>query len=513
MTTLAQRSARRPRLMGLGGALALAMVLAITLYGALAIDAGFSNWRSAANPDVALERRALMEAAEADRPIDGRGADYNTLGIVSAVAPDRYTYGRDGLMETLIWYSEMPRANAVILSVHNVLAGLCLLFAGVQFWPGFRRRHPVWHRRFGVSYVAGIQIAMLAAVAYLLLTPVAMIYDQLTFAVMLWFLALAVTASIWMAMVQLWRGNIPQHMGYMSIGFGLLLTAPVLRFGWVFMGWLNPEARQIESNFAINGILIPASFLIGYAIFTANRALQPRRNSPALLAAPQPWPGVVRVLIAGVAALALWLWLRHGIVAPGLDALSLPPGTVPQGVLDLDRAVTAGHPLTRWLLAVSAIVGIGVAASALWQRAAGRTAAWLSAEAGLVLAMAGLVHAAALLMQAEVMGMPGFATLTGGSLALFGGLVTLAFSLALALALRRGWGDWADEWGGFVLTCLLAAPAYWLLQPWIAGFRTDPAFREAGHLFRIAGVAQWTLLLVPFLFAIHGRATTARLSR
>ena len=453
-----------------------------------------------------------MKQASA-RGLDGGGADYHTLGLVSEFATDRYTYGRDGLMETLIWYSEMPRLNAAVLATHNALAGLCLLFAAFQFWPAFRRRHPYLHRGFGMAYVAGIQIAMLAAITYLLLTPVARIYDQLTFAVMLWFLALGVTASLWMALVQLKRGNIPQHMGYMSLNFGLLLTAPVLRGGWVLMGWLNPAARQIESNFAINGILIPASVLIGYAIFTANRFLQPRRARPALLSQPQPWPAAVRVLIAALSVLAVWLWLRHGIFAPGLDGLDLPAGTVPQGVVDLDRQVIVEGPLARWLLTLSALAGIGIAACALWHRAAGRSQAWLSPTGQRVLAGAGLVQGTVLMLQAEAMGLPGFSTLTGGALALFGGLATLGFSLLLALAAHKDWSDWADEWGGFVLTCLLAAPAYWLLQPWIAGFETAAAFRDAGHLFRIAGIAQWTLLLIPFLFAIHGRATTTRLSR
>lgn len=510
MSTLARRP---PPRLGLAGAVALLLALGITLYGVLAIDAGLSNWRASGDAAVTARREALMQAAENALPTDGRGADYHTLGLVSEFAPDRYTYGRDGLMETLIWYSEMPRLNAAVLATHNALAGLCLLFAAFQFWPAFRRRHPVWHRGFGMAYVGGIQLAMLAAMAYLLLTPVARIYDQLTFAAMLWFLALGVTASLWMAMAQLWRGNIPQHMGYMSLNFGLLLTAPVLRGGWVLMGWLNPAARQIESNFAINGILIPASFLIGYAVFTANRFLQPRRARPALLVAPRPWPVAARVVIALLGTLAVWLWLRHGIVAPGLDGLALPEGTVPEGVLALDRQAIVGAPLGRWLLTLSALAGIGVAARALWRRAAGRTAAWLLPGDRAVLAGAGLVQGTALLMQAEAMGMPGFTTLTGGALALFGGLVTLAFALLLALAARRNWDDWADEWGAFVLTCLLSLPAYWLLQPWIAGFVTDPAFRAAGHLFRIAGVAQGVLLLVPFLFAIHGRATRARLSR
>lgn len=514
MSTLTRTHPRaRPRL-GLAGALALILALAITVYGVLAVDAGLSNWRAAGDPAVAQTRAALRDAAETGAVTNPGEADYHTLSLVARFAPDRYTYGRDGLMDTLIYYSEMPRLNAAVLSLHNVLAGLCLLLAAFQFWPAARRAAPVWHRRAGMAYVSGIQIAMLAAVAYLLLTPVARIDDQLTFAVMPWFLAVTVSASLWMAMAQLWRGNIAQHMGYMSLNFGLLLTAPVLRGGWVLMGWLNPAARQIESNFAINAVLIPASFLIGYAIFTANRALQPRRARPALLAQARPWPTPARALIVVLAALAGWLWLRHGLIAPGLDGLSLPEGSVPEGVLALDRAAIVGQPVARWLLALSALSGIGLAARALWRRAAGTgDAAWLEPNERATLAGAALVHGTVLLLQAEAMGLPGFATLTGGALPLFGGAVTLVFALLLALAARRGWDDWADEWGGFVLASLCAPPLYWLVQPWIAGFAVDPAFRDAGHLFRIAGIAQGAIWLIPFLFAIHGRATTARLSR
>lgn len=503
------------------GGLALVLALGTLLYGVLAIDAGLSNWAASGNRALTAERQALMAGAEdaaqgQERATSEEAARlrYRTLEILARFAPERYVYGRDGLMETLIHYGEMPRLNAAVLATHNTLAGLCMLFAAFQFWPRLRRLAPAWHRRFGMLYVGGIQTAMLAAMTYLLLTPVAHIYDQMTFAWMLWFLALGVTASLWMAMAQLWRGNIAQHMGYLTLNFGLLLTAPVLRGGWLVMGMVNPAARQIESNFAINGILIPASFLIGYALFVINRMMQPTRAQAPLLTQVRPWPLAVRGLILLLAIVAFWTMLRYGLLRPGIAALGLPEQTVPAGVLALDASVYVDQPLMRWLFTGAVLGGIALATRALMRRASGQHgSAWLQGADrwGLVVfaAVAGVVQ----LGWAEAMGLPSFATLTGGGTALFGGMVTLGFAALLALAAQRDWDDWADEWGAFALACLLATPVYALVQPWFGGLDVHPAFREAGHLFRLAGIAQWLVLLVPFLFAIHGRATRRRLAR
>jgi hypothetical protein len=99
---------------------------------------------------------------------------------------------------------------------------------------------------------------------YLVRTPIADIYDQLTFYIGLWGLAVGVTFSLWMAVISMLRKQIAQHQAWMCINYGMLLTAPIQRYGWLAFGAAAPELRQLEGNYAVTGVLVPLCVLIGY---------------------------------------------------------------------------------------------------------------------------------------------------------------------------------------------------------------------------------------------------------
>lgn len=493
-------------------AFAILLTLGLLGYGALAIEAGISNLLASENPRTASDRRAVLAAAEhgTGAARDHASVRYPTLSLVARMTSERYVYGKDGLLETLIHYAEMPGLNVKVLVTHNVLAGICMLCGALQFWPTLRRRHPRWHRSLGMTYVVAAQTAMVAAMGYLLLTPVMRIYDHLTFYVMLWSLAIGVSATLWLAMLELWRGNIARHQGWMCLNYGLLLTAPMLRAGWALLGWIRPEVRQIEGNFGINGVLIPASFLCGYGLFVVSRLGQRDRPAPRVpvRATNSAWSAIGLLLVV-VAALLIALQF---LAAPGIARLSAASALVPDSIRAIDRQVVVENLALRGLFVGAHLAGLLIAARALrrgWHTARQRRVAapWLQVREAWALAACAAVAGLVGIAWGTQIGAPNFATLSAGTTWLFGGLFTLAFGALLGLAAARGWRELADEWGRFVTACLVAGASF---GPWlalVAAFDIDPAFIAAGHAYRIAAVAQWSLLVVPFVFAIYGTAT------
>ncbi len=502
--------------------LALMGALAMLFYGLLAIDTGIVNFKAAGNPEVEAQRQAMQARAEAGQPLgpDSEVSAHSgiALTLIAKGTSPTYAFGERGLSETLIHYANMPRANGVTLSVHNVLGGITMLFGALQFWPAFRRKFPIWHRTFGGLYILAAQGAMIAAMVFLVRTPVHLIYDQLTFYIGLWGLAIGVTLSLWMAIYSMRRKRIAQHQGWMALNYGMLLTAPIQRYGWAAFGAADPNLRQLEGNYAVTAALIPLSVMIGYGLFTLNRWLQAERPAGALARITQPFEGHDRLgrwlawAMLPVLALAAWATVDTMLLRPGLAHLANASTLIPAGVLALDDAVIVADASSRWAFAAATLLGL--AALAAWlrgttlsdQRTPPTTAGWLLAGASFTVG--------ALLIQWGLrLGMPSFATQHGGSLHVFGGGVTVLFSVLMGLALsRQAWG-WAREWSWFLLACLLATPSLWWALPAVGTLGLPSEYVQTGHAWRLAAYGQWMPLIGAFLCAIHSEATHAKLAR
>lgn len=512
-------------------AVALALAMAMLLYGLVAIDAGVVNFRSAGSAEVAAKRIALQQAAEKGQPTGTPAeiAEHSTVGIaiLGKVSSPTYAYGERGLSEPLIHYATMPKANGIALSLHNALAGTCMLFGALQFWPAFRRRFPLWHRAFGAVYLIAAQSAMIAAMVYLVRTPVADIYDQLTFYIGLWGLAVGVTISLWMAIYSMLRKQIAQHQAWMSLNYGMLLTAPIQRYGWLAFGAFGerfaPQLRQLEGNYAVTGMLVPLCVMIGYGLFTINRWLQADRPAAAKNKIAQAFTTHARIgrlmayggLLTLLAAAATTV--EHLVLSPGLSVLPHAAEWIPAGVIHMEDTVVAGHALPRLLFALATLVGLAGGAQLLWSAFATAQPASRYMGAGCwALAFSGMVVGAVMLIWGVQMGMPSFATLAGGSLYLFGGAITLLFSALLAFALmqgRQGRAPWVKEWGLFVIACLVATPSFYWSLPVMGHAGFDAQFVQTGHVFRLASYGQWMMLIVAFIYAIYSEATHSKLAR
>jgi hypothetical protein len=245
-----------------------------------------------------------------------------------------------------------------------------MLFGGLQFWPALRRRYPRAHRIMGITYVTAATLAMCTALFHLSTTPLAKIYDGFTFVFGLWFLAIGVLASIGMSMYHLRHRQIAQHQAYMAISYGFLLTAPVQRYLWLAIGAWNPEMRQLEGNFAVTAWLIPASLLIGYGLFTANRLLQSRR--PDSVARPIVFPRAQRLGRAAVWGLlpllgaGIFATVHYFLIAPGVAQHPLAASLIPAGVIAIDTVVIGHDGVGRVIFSMATVAGLLLGMRQLW---------------------------------------------------------------------------------------------------------------------------------------------------
>lgn len=502
--------------------IACLLALAAGIYGLMAIDTGYVNFKGTSNPEVVALRMELRESAgtgvapgAAAGDVAGHTGVY--IAALANLTSPAYAYGAQGLSEPLVHYADMPASGGYALALHNTMGGLLMVFGALQFWPALRRRYPRWHRGFGMVYVVAAVIAMLAAMTYLTLTPIALIYDTFTFYVGLWFLATGVLVSIGLSMWHLRRREIAQHQAYMAISYGFLLTAPVQRYLWLLAGMIDPELRQLEGNFAVTAGLIPGSLLIAYGLFTINRLYQERRTEAQTGRALAAFPRAAALgrafawSLLPLLALAIVATLQHFLLSPGLAAYVGDSGLIPAGVIAIDQQVIAADSGGRLAFVIATCTGLGLGIALLWRHATGRQPAGVMA--GWVLVACTAVAGVVMSRWGVEIGMPSFATLAGGATWLFGGITCLLLAAMLAWALRARAAGWTGEWSLFAVITLLGAPSFYLLFPLLASAGIPLEYVEGGHLYRLASYGQWFLLLGAFVCGIYGRATQERFAR
>lgn len=506
-------------------ALFVVFALVMGLYGLGAIDSAYSNYAAVNDPSV-LDRR--IEAQQRVLSGEGGGVEFEYIRETGVILPliskiagaHQATYGHDGLYETLIYYSQMPQSNIAVLSLHNLLGGLCMLFGALQFWPAFRQRHPRWHRGFGLFYMTTAQAAMIAAMAYMVMTPLERMYDTLTFTTGLWFLAIGVTLTLWMSIWHLLRKEYAQHQAYMALNYAFLLTAPFTRINWGWAVALYPELPQSTSNYLATAILIPGCVLIGYALLCMNRWLQKERT------APNPQPGIAPKLQArlqplltgvatGLAALGVVTLIWNGLLHAGLTSSPLVQRLVPASVIAHDVQVLGeGLTMSRAIHALSTIAAL-VCAVALIRRVFGKAAgqpsgarSWATA-----LALLTMVSGSIMLMWGWQVGAPSKATLAGGVSFMFNGLCCLTFGLLLLTAIANDDDALIKEYGVFTYLSTLAFPAFYWALGVLSWFPIDPVYIDAGHVYRLSMYVGPLVLVAGVVYSAYGEATLRRFAR
>ncbi|MBZ5795314.1 DUF2306 domain-containing protein [Burkholderia contaminans] len=499
------------------------------LYGLIAIATGQANFGAISGDSLLHAReqlRALSTAGGNPAWSQVLGTDDPFIWIAARLTSARLMFGENGFYDTVLYYAQMPKANIVILSLHNIMGGTCMLLGALQFWPALRRDHPRWHRTAGVIYMVSSQIAMIGAMTYMVRTPVAMMYDTLTFATGLWFLALGVTASLWMSIYHLVRRDIAQHQAYMAINYGFLLTAPFTRIDWIWAGMVYPDVDQNTSNFAAVAVLIAQCMLFGYLLLCMNRWFQKARPTAAHAkpALPPAWtraaarigvPVLSALCIAGLVIVA-----DHYLVAPGLDRFEAGKRWIPAGLAAFQSSVLGAAPVSRWIYALSAI-GVCALAPALLRAAfGGKPQPQRMRSLAAATAVLTAVNGAALLYWGQLLGSPTATTSSGGTPFQMNGSFELFFAALLLWGVMRGRDALVKEWSLFSILCLLALPSFYAIVPLVGWIYVQIGVPGLQHYVDITSVYRVAIsiglilaMLAGSIHAVYGSATQERFAR
>lgn len=122
------------------------------------------------------------------------------------------------------WYDGRPWPILVAFYAHVVGGGLALVLGPLQFWRGFRTRHPLAHRWIGRTYLVAVGVA---AVAGLVLAPV----NQAGLVGLFGFGGLAVLWLVtgWRAYRAIRARDVASHRAWMMRNFALTYSAVMLR--------------------------------------------------------------------------------------------------------------------------------------------------------------------------------------------------------------------------------------------------------------------------------------------
>lgn len=308
------------------------------------------------------------------------------------------------------------RHSFVAMVVHSVLGGALMIIGPAQLLSAWRRRRRT-HRRGGLAYASLVYVSMAGAGIYLARTPSAEVFSGPVFAIALGAIGLGTVTSVTAGIIEVRQGHVQSHQRFMTLSYGYLMTAPLLRLQWATLPLLLPGL----SLAAINRIAIMnMGGIVAFAAFALSRSFDPRGSLPG---ARHDWVRPWQLGAASVVAAVILLWSGAVIVAGR----------------DHGRAELLGFAVPY--------LACAAAATCFWRRAEAAGRRWPAEEWRLQL----LVLAA----------VPAFAVFTS---AFFGA----AFGLSRADALESGY---VVAWGALSLLGVAVVAARQL----IAAARTEPS--------------------------------------
>lgn len=490
-------------------------VLLMGFYGLLAVDAG----QRLVVESTFVDRDALQASRVAIRSDATQGKPINITQqplwtrLTSALTSQKHMYGRDSYFDTHVYLAQMPDLDAMVLGLHAALAGICMVFGALQFVPGVRKRFPRWHRRLGLIFVVFGLIAMLLSVVYLIRTPPTDTYGGLTFYLGLWLLAIAVSGALCMAMFHILRRDISQHQVYMALAYGLMLTAPLLRYDWIGLGvFLHDELSFNEINYAVNVFLIPQSYLLGYLLVLFNRgyprAFVPTSRSNASVSSNRflnLW--VTAATLFGLACVATIGRYYRGNLNAASDIFDV---MVPTSVWANHLLVIDGSVVLQWLFILASGV-VFLTFPVLLRAIYGKpsevdTGSRLASGAAWIFAVASVVVGAVQLCWAWQLGLPSHETASAGAGNLIGGTACLLLGIGMCWACRCRALALFKEWAVFSVLFAASPVAFlWTLRAlWQYGL--PQIYVDQSHAYTVASAAGPGLAMFAFLYVTYGEA-------
>ncbi|AXI04056.1 DUF2306 domain-containing protein [Aquirhabdus parva] len=148
--------------------------------------------------------------------------------------------------------------SRVSMLFHTVAGGTAILLASLQFYTPFRKKYPHIHRTIGKVFMTIVVISMIGSISFLIATGPKESFNGLPFYLQLWILALGTLTSAILGVIAIIKGQLKMHQAAMIFCFALLLSAPVLRIEWLFIGGLLNVTHQTSNFFS--------SLIFGYLV-------------------------------------------------------------------------------------------------------------------------------------------------------------------------------------------------------------------------------------------------------
>lgn len=207
--------------------------------------------------------------------------------------------------------------NRLTMLFHTTTGGVAIILFAAQFSARLRR-NLARHRIIGRVAVALALVGMAGAALHLLVVGPDGTFDGPAFHVQLWALALGTAAGTTLGLLAATRRQIAMHQALMAYAFALLLTAPMLRVGYLLLGRAWPDSTQLETNLAgaaFLGVWAPLG-----AFLAARSQDHRRRRDPAVTALPGPRLDQWMALAGAVGAIVLVR--RYGATFDGFDRVT-----------------------------------------------------------------------------------------------------------------------------------------------------------------------------------------------
>lgn len=264
--------------------------------------------------------------------------------------------------------------HRVLMLVHTTLGAMALLLAAGQLVAVARVR-PRTHRALGKFHLILVTVSMVAAMAFLLVSPSVPGLGQTAFRWQLWVLAVSTLGSAWLSFAVARRREIQAHRAWLTLNLAFLLTAPLLRLLWTLLAAVFPGQEMltnIETGAVFLAVVAPFGAAVAFIV----------RSSPGGIR-PLPITGAVprglghHVHLVALAAAGAWLLVATGRGNEELEAyvwfhvgpVALCVTICLAGILQAHRAgsiaragawaiLLGGVSLTAWVA-----VGVGLVAA------------------------------------------------------------------------------------------------------------------------------------------------------
>ncbi len=169
------------------------------------------------------------------------------LHLFTWVAGEHHTMGPGS--EEVLQHTVYMNSRVSML-IHTVAGVTAIILFALQFYTPFRKKYPDIHRTIGKVLFTIVFISMMGSMSFLIATGPQKSFDGLPFYLQLWLLALGTLFSITLGAIAISKKQIKMHQAAMIFCFTLLLSAPVLRVEWLFIGGFTHVTHQVSNFFS-----------------------------------------------------------------------------------------------------------------------------------------------------------------------------------------------------------------------------------------------------------------------